>query len=205
MNGFALTGRSARIVAALHDGGVQVEVVGHDRRAKDADGDVKHGWVGHDRRGWNDEAAENHEVFRTREEDLHTEHNENRPDEGDDEGFDPSKSPTLEEEDEQDVETRDEHAVEKWDMEEELESNGRANDFSEITGRDGDLGAEPEGEADALAVGLVTELGQITLGSYAELEGEVLEQDRHQVGEHDDEEERVAKAGTARDVGGPVA
>ena len=60
-------------------------------------------------------------------------------------------------------------------------------------------------EADAAAVGLVAELGEVALGGDAELEREALQQDRHQVGEHDDEEQRVAEARAAGDVGGPVA
>ena len=47
-DGFALAGGGARVVARLDDGGVQVEVVRHDRRAEDADGDVEHFVVGDD-------------------------------------------------------------------------------------------------------------------------------------------------------------
>ena len=55
------------------------------------------------------------------------------------------------------------------------------------------------------AVGLVAELRQIALGGHAQLEREALQQDGHQVGGHDDGEQRVAEARAAGDVGGPVA
>ena len=54
-------------------------------------------------------------------------------------------------------------------------------------------------------VGLAAGLGEVALGGDAEFEREALEEDRHQVGEHDDEEQGVAVAGAAGEVGGPVA
>ena len=184
---------------------MQVEIVGHDGGAEDADGDVEHGGVGDDPWGRNEQAAQGEHVVGMREEDLDAEHREDGADEDDDQGFDPAESPALEEEDEQDVEAGDEDAVEEGDMEQELEGDGRADDFGEIAGGDGDLGKDPESEADALAVDLVTELGEIAFGGNAEFEGEALQKDRHEVRQHDDEQKRVAETGAAGDIGGPVA
>ena len=57
----------------------------------------------------------------------------------------------------------------------------------------------------AAAVGVAAGLGEVALGGDAEFEREALEEDRHQVGEHDDEEQGVAVARAAGEVGGPVA
>ena len=40
VHGLALAFGRALVFAALHDGGMQIEIVGHYRRAEDADGDV---------------------------------------------------------------------------------------------------------------------------------------------------------------------
>ena len=56
-----------------------------------------------------------------------------------------------------------------------------------------------------LRVGLAAGLGEVAPGGDAEFERQALEQDRHQVGEHDDEEQGVAVAGAAGEIGGPVA
>ena len=51
----------------------------------------------------------------------------------------------------------------------------------------------------------MAKLRQIALRGHAQLEREALQQNRHQVREHDDEEQRVAETRAAGDVGGPVA
>ena len=48
-------------------------------------------------------------------------------------------------------------------------------------------------------------LGEVAAAGDAEADGERLQQDRHQVGDHDDAEQRVAEAGAAGEVGRPVA
>ncbi len=48
-------------------------------------------------------------------------------------------------------------------------------------------------------------LGEIAPGGDAELDAEMLEEDRHQVGDHDDGEQGVAKLRAPGEIGGPVA
>jgi len=48
-------------------------------------------------------------------------------------------------------------------------------------------------------------LRQIAAGGDAEFGGEMLQQDRHEIGNHDDRQQRVTKLRAAREVGGPVA
>ena len=54
-------------------------------------------------------------------------------------------------------------------------------------------------------VGGAAGLGKIAAGGDAKPRGQRLQQDRHQVGEQDDEKERVAKMRAAGEVGRPVA
>ncbi len=51
----------------------------------------------------------------------------------------------------------------------------------------------PEGQRDGLAVLVAAGLGQVAAGGDAQLEGQALQQDGHQVGQHDDEEQGVAE------------
>ncbi len=86
-----------------------------------------------------------------------------------------------------------------------MQRNGGADDLGEIAGGDGDFGEEPEEDRGAAAVGFAAGLREVALGGDAELERKALEEDRHQVGEHDDEEQGIAVARAAGEVGGPVA
>ncbi len=52
---------------------------------------------------------------------------------------------------------------------------------------------------------IATCLGEITSGDDAELGGESLKEDRHEVGDEDDAEQRVAESRSTGEVGGPVA
>ena len=48
-------------------------------------------------------------------------------------------------------------------------------------------------------------LGEVASGGDAEFDGQVLEQDRHEVGQHDDGQQSVAELRAAGQVGRPVA
>ena len=52
---------------------------------------------------------------------------------------------------------------------------------------------------------IAARLGEIAAAGDAEARGERLQQNRHQVRDHDDAEQRVAEPGAAGEVGGPVA
>ena len=54
-------------------------------------------------------------------------------------------------------------------------------------------------------VAVAAGLGEVASAGDAEARGQRLQQDRHQVGDHDDAEQRVAEARAAGEVGGPVA
>ena len=48
-------------------------------------------------------------------------------------------------------------------------------------------------------------LGKITSGSDAELDAEMLQQDRHEIRNHDNHQQRVAESCAAREIRGPIA
>ena len=48
-------------------------------------------------------------------------------------------------------------------------------------------------------------LREIASGRDAELDAQMLEEDRHEIGDHDDAEQRVTKLRAARQVGRPIA
>ena len=58
---------------------------------------------------------------------------------------------------------------------------------------------------DRARVAVAAGLREVAAAGDAEARGERLQQDRHQVGDHDDAEQRVAVARAAGEVGGPVA
>ena len=79
---------------------------------------------------------------------LHAEQGDDGADERDDQRFNVTESPALQEQNQQHVQAGDEHAVEERNVEEQFERDGRADDFSQVAGGDGDLGARSTGEAD---------------------------------------------------------
>ena len=59
-------------------------------------------------------------------------------------------------------------------MEEQVKCNGRADDFSQIAGRNRDLSCHPEGKAHLAPIGLVAQLRQVALGGYAQFQAQAL-------------------------------
>ena len=113
-------------------------------------------------------------VLRPGQKHLHAEEPNDGADERDHQRFYVTESPALQEQNQQHVEAGDEHAVEKWNVEEQLERDGRTDDFSEIACGDGDLGHHPKRETRPRAVALAAKLGQVPLRGHAQLERKAL-------------------------------
>ena len=77
--------------------------------------------------------------------------------------------------------------------------------LGEVAGGDGDLAEDPQDDRDRPRVAVAAGLREVASAGDAEARGERLQQDRHQVRDHDDAEQRVAVARAAGEVGGPVA
>ena len=203
----AAAGRRALEVARLHDGGVEIEIMGHDRRAEDADADVEHLRVG-ENRGMRDEAAQDAADAPLPEagpEDLDGEADRDRANEGDDERLDQAEAAILQVEDREDVEAGDDATPDHGDAEKDFQRDGRADDLCEVAGGDGDFAEEPQEPDDRQGIAVATRLGEVASRHDAELEAQVLEQDGHEIGNEDDAEERVAELRAALEIGGPVA
>ena len=86
-----------------------------------------------------------------------------------------------------------------------LQRDRRADHLGEVAGDDRRFAGEPQQEIDGPRIAVAAGLGEIAAGGDAEPGGERLQQDRHQVGEQDDAEQRIAEARAAGEVGRPVA
>ncbi len=192
------------VLPRLHDGGVEVEVVRHHRRAEDAHRDVEHLRVLDDPAA-RQEAARDPRDVGPRLEDLEEEAHARGGDEGDDERLEEPEALVLQEQDDEHVERRDRDAEREGDAEEEIERDRGPDHLGEVAGGDGQLAEDPERERDGLRVVVAARLGEVAAGDDAELGGEPLEEHRHQVGDENDAEQRVPERGAAGQVRRPVA
>ena len=103
------------------------------------------------------------------------------------------------------VERGEADAPDERDAEEQVERDGGANDFREVARTDGCFAQQPEHDGGGLGVMIAARLCEVAPGDDAELGAEGLQKNRHEVGDEDDAEQRVAELRTAREVGGPVA
>ena len=83
--------------------------------------------------------------------------------------------------------------------------DGRTDDFSEIARRNRQLADDPEKPDGRLGVMIAAGLREIAPRGDTELDAQMLEQDRHEVRDHDDREQRVAKLRATRQIGRPIA
>src|SRR5207248_8206820 len=91
------------------------------------------------------------------------------------------------------------------DTEREVQGNGGADGFCQITGGDGDVAQHAQGMVDGTCKRIAASLGQIALGGDAEFKRQALQQDGEQVRQHHYKQQGVVVAGAGGEVGGPVA
>ncbi len=96
-------------------------------------------------------------------------------------------------------------APEKRDAEQQLQSNCGPQHFGKVARRDGDLAENPKNKGRAPRVDVSTGLREIAAAGNAKACRQRLQQNRHQVRQHDDAQKRIAEPCAARDVGRPVA
>jgi hypothetical protein len=204
LDGLAFALGRRLILARLHDGRMEVEIVRHHRGAEDAHGDKKHRRIRDDLE-LGREAAEHRHDAGFGENDFRQETPADHHNERDDERLNVAKALVLKKHHEQYVERGDAHAPDQRDAEEQIQRDGRADDFREVARADGRFAEQPEHDGDGLGVMVPAGLGEVAPGDDAELGAERLQENRHEVRDQDDGEERVAELRTAREVGGPVA
>ncbi len=136
---------------------------------------------------------------------LHRKAAANRQDQCNHQRLNIAETAVLEQQHDHHVQGRDDAAPDQRDPKKQLEADRGADDFRQVARCNGQLAEDPE-EIDRRArIVVATRLREIPAGGDAQLDAQVLEQDRHQVRDHDDGQERVAKLRAARQVGGPVA
>ena len=184
---------------------VQIQVVRHHGGAQDADRDVEHRRVGDDLASAAPARPATVGQGRLRHDELDREADADRGHEGDDERLEVAEALVLQQQDQQHVERGEADAPDQRNPEQQVQRDGRADHLGQVAGGDGDLAEHPEHEAHGARVVVAAGLRQVAPGRDAQLEGERLQQDRHQVGDQDDAQQRVAEPRAAGEVGGPVA
>ena len=176
----------------------------HDRCAKDADRYVKHRGVRENLRCWHKAANDSTGIGACGPQFV-GEAGADGEDERGDQCFDDAEAAALQNEDEHHVERSDDDAPHEWNVKEQLQRDGGADDFGKVASDDGQFTKEPQGERDWTRVMIAARLCQITASNNSEAHGEVLQQHRHEVRCQDHKEERVAPTGAGRQTRGPVA
>ena len=83
--------------------------------------------------------------FRVGKRDLHGKAGGDDAEQRDDEGFEVAEAKALQIEDEENVERGQQHADLERNAEKQIEADGRADDFGDVGGDDGDLGSSHSG------------------------------------------------------------
>ena len=147
----------------LNDGGVQIQVMRHDRSAKDRDRDVQHVRVGKESTWRFHEAHQQRSPLGPGKRYFDPEQEGDGTYEHHHDGLQVAKAAMLQEQDQKNVDTRDDDSGNERDAEEKLESDGRADDFSQIAGCNRNLCSEPQKQAHGPAVILPAHLGKVAL------------------------------------------
>ncbi|GCC48585.1 hypothetical protein chiPu_0032838, partial [Chiloscyllium punctatum] len=164
----------------------------HHGGADDADRDVEHLRIGDDlaRRH---EAAEHAGDRRRGGGDLHREADRDHDQQRDHEGFEEAEAAVHQQQQKERVERRQQCAADQGNAEQELERDRGADHLGKVAGNDRGLAGEPQQQIHRPRIGRTAGLRQIAIGRDAEPRGKRLQQDRHQVGEQDDRQQRVAE------------
>jgi hypothetical protein len=179
-------------------------VVRHDRGAQNPERDVEHLGVADDS-GGGDEAGEHATERGPRQPELHGERPGNAQNQQHDQHLHVPEPVLLEVQHDEHVEGRERHADEQREAEEQVQGDRGAEHFGEVGGGDGELREQPQGQRHRPRVRVAARLRQIAPGRNPEPRRHGLKQDRHEVRDHDDAQQRITVAGAARDVGRPVA
>ena len=111
----------------------------------------------------------------------------------------------LQEQNDDHVERRQRHAPGERQAEQQVQRDGRAHDLGEIARRDRDLAQNPQDDRRRTRIAVAARLREVAPAGDPEPRRERLQQDRHEVGQHDHAEQRVAEPRAAGEIGGPVA
>ena len=141
----------------LHKGGMQIEVVRHDGRPDDADGD-KETFYGQLR----NKTGRNIPPFGPGKDQLQKEANTYRAHKHEDKCLEFADAVVLDEKEEESVQTRHKHADQQRKMEKKVESDGGAENLREVASTDGTLAEDPQRITDRFRVMVAACLSKIS-------------------------------------------
>jgi hypothetical protein len=107
--------------------------------------------------------------------------------------------------DQQHVQRGEAHTPDERQAEEQVQRDGRADDFREVARADGQFAQAPQHHGHGLGIMVAARLREVAPCHDAELGAQRLQKDRHEVRHQDDGKQRVAKGRAAGEIGGPVA
>src|SRR5580700_194245 len=140
---FAFVADARAESAGLHNAGVQIEIMRHNRRAENSDGDVQHLAIAQNY-GVRDEATRGVHPQRLRDENFVSEAAGDGGNQSDHERLNQAKPAALQRQDNQHVQRGDEHADEQRESEEQLQCDGRAQHLCEIARSDRNFASDPQ-------------------------------------------------------------
>ncbi len=145
----------------LDDRGVQVQVVGHDGCAEDADGQIEHLRIAGDRCSGH-EASKHAPPLRLRQHELGHVARADRRDQTQHDGFDLTNG----------------NPGQQGDAEQQVQCERAAQHFCEVAGNDGDLGHQPQHSGRLRTVTVSASPREVLSGDEAQAQTERLQQDR---------------------------
>ena len=197
-------GRPAAVVRAdpprLHQSRVEEEIVGHHRRAEDANRHEQ----GAGRQARPQTRNHPHHVGLSLK-DLDQETAANGGHKQEDHGLHLPHTPALQVQKRERVEGRDQTAPEHGQTEQELQGDDGSQNLRQVACRDGHLGKDPEHQVEPGRILRPAGLGQVVTRHNPQPRGQRLEEDRHQVGHQEDPDQRIAEPGAPLQVRRPVA
>ena len=134
-------------LAALHQGRVQIQVVRHDGRADDADGDVDHAGLAEVRRDQGAAHLQKAGLGLRQDEDLDEVADADGRHQQQHDRLDRAHAEALQRQQQQHVEAGDDHRPQQRDVEEQIERDRAAQHFGQVAGADGDFAQQPVGPA----------------------------------------------------------
>ena len=178
--------------------------MGHHGRAKNADADVKHflicddAWIGNKPQEDAGRAGLGKDQFSGKT-------TSDGGDKSDHNSLDIAKAFCLQIQHQEHIGRSNDATPHQRNSEEKLQPDGRADNLRQIASSDGELAKNPEKPDGRCRVVIATGLGKVAARGHPEFDAQMLEQDGHQIGDHDDSQKRVTKPGPSSQIGGPVA
>ena len=136
--------RSGAPASGLHQGGMEIEVVGHHGGAQDSRREIELGAIA-ERGRLRHKPAQHAGQVGPQQQHLNGETGADQGHQADHQGFQPADAEALQPQQQQGVEGGEHNAERQGQAEQQLQGQGGSHEFGQITGHDRHLGQEPEG------------------------------------------------------------